>query len=165
MVYTIKQGNHSSGWHFNPYWRRNFVSAVVQFTPSCAYDLPGADQADTNKLYGLSFGLHSCWSARWGWKSRGTDSDTIILVPYMHERGKIVRPQGRLDVPINEDVYTEIERNGKVITFRAYSSHGTIHSVHEMSGDPWHCGYMLHPYFGGSQTAPHDVSIFLDIAD
>lgn len=164
MLYTIRKGRHSSGWHFNPYWRKGALRGTAQFTLSCAYDLPGHDQADTNKLMGLSFGLHSCWSARWGWKSRGEDSDTIMLLPYMRERGEIVRPRGRLDVPMGEDVRIAIEREGRVITFRAEYPGADIAIIHEMSGDPPHCGYRLHPYFGGNRTAPHDIHIMLDLA-
>ena len=163
MLYTIKKGRHSSGWRFHPYWHKDQQAAFVQFTPSCAYTLPGSDQADTNKLYGLSFGLHTRWSARWGWKSRGENSDTILLVPYMHERGEIVRPQGRLEVPINEDVALSIRRKGRTVIFEAGYSGGSVSIVHEMSGDPWHCGYDLFFYFGGNCVAPHDVSLYLDL--
>jgi hypothetical protein len=169
MRYTIKKGRHSSGCRFSPYWRRDDFYAIAQFTPSCRYDLPGADQADTNKLYGLSFGLHTRWSARWGWKSRGKGSDTIMLVPYMHEYGEIVRPEGRMDVPINTDVHLSIIRRDRRVIFTAAYNDGARRNFaeisHTMSGDPRHLGYNLWPYFGGNRTAPHDIDIYMRFVD
>lgn len=159
MIYTVRKGKHSSGCRFRPYWSRTRARAIVQFTPSCRYDL---DYSQINKVFGLSWGLFGRDSARFGWKSLGNDSDMIQLWAYMHEGGEIQRGKGRANVPINTDVELVIDRMGRDVLFTV---NGTVMAHYMFDKAPPRYGWRQWFYFGGRVPAPHNVSILMDLTD
>lgn len=134
----------------------------MQFTTSCRYDLGAGDQADTNKLFGRTFGFASN-SARWGWKSSGSDSNLVALVPYIHEAWKIHRPptQKKILVAIGETHELEVRRTSEWTV--AFFIDGERVATHLFRKPLSNWGYIQYPYFGGNQTAPHDIRIHLDL--
>jgi hypothetical protein len=155
MIYTIKAGNHYSGFHFRPHLTKHKAAFYAMFTPSCRYDI-GPDQSDANKLFGFTLGLSS--SVRWAWKNRA-GTDKIILVPYVHEDGKVVRPEGRVEIEIGEEIHLTIIRTSDTrVRFLANGSPVAFHDFREKKPYWGRCQY---PYFGGNQTAPHDMMISL----
>lgn len=156
MTYTIKQGDHYSGFRFKPYIGSRNLKAFVQFTPSCAYTLPEANQPSVNKLTGFTMGFRD--SARFGWKSSGEDSDEIILCAYVHHKGKIVRPQGLIRVPINKEVCIQLIRQENWVHWLV---DGIIIAQYCFFPNPWKFGYVQGVYFGGTLPAPHDIEIYM----
>lgn len=151
--YLIKKGNHySNGFSIN---FNNFeISKDVIFTESCQYTLNSEDQADINKLFGLSDGInHSKWSARFGWRYY---KNNIEILAYVRSNKKIIfhilgttKPDEVVHCKLqifldkyrfifNENVY-DVPRNNKYDGYR----------------------YALKPYFGGNNPAPHDIKIYM----
>lgn len=91
-VYTIDKGEHSSGAHFAPYLSQDKAEFIGTLTSSCIYELPGSDQHDINKYFGLAYGLaHQDDSFRFGWRS---SRDGILeVIPYIHLNGTVFHAQ------------------------------------------------------------------------
>jgi hypothetical protein len=147
------------GWHYSIHLpclliKPKQLSYDVEFTDSCRYDIGTEDQADINKLFGIGyFPSHHNKSVRIGW-NYNIDTDKIELWAYW---------------------YTDWDRNW------AYLKSVDINTTHRFTisvldtthvidlGDvvfyidlkPDSIGYLLMPYFGGNQPAPHDMIINL----
>lgn len=126
------------------------------FDSSCIYNSYDAENIyDINKLYGFSdcSSLHHENSARAGWLWNGK---TIELYAYCYinrVRKSMLLGTVPIGVPaeltmnVQPNVY-QFTYNGKTITL------------------PRHCtgniqGYRLYPYFGGDETAPHDIHVYI----
>jgi hypothetical protein len=156
-VITVKKGDHYSEIRFQPHCGLDSYRALVQFTPSCAYTLPMINQPSVNKLYGYTMGFRD--SVRFGWKSESEKSDDIILCPYVHEAGEIVRPNGFLRVKIGQQYELTIVREGRTFIWAVDRK---MIAAHQFKKNPWRFGVKQHLYFGGTHPAPHDVSLYLD---
>ena len=152
-TYIIREGSHRSTFGFKRTW-----SDVVKF--SCIFDNSAmyqtedpVNQADINKLYGLSDcgGNHMDASIRLGW--RWYDSELEIHwfrhVGGQFSFGKISNVE--LNVPFDCEIIFEEENyiitvNGKTVEV----SRGCGLAYNK---------YYLYPYFGGDEKAPHDIKI------
>ena len=127
------------------------IARLVQFTPSCRYDI-GSDQSDINKLFGVGYLPHHHHnSARFGWRY-DTASGMIEVLAYW---------------------YANKERMWESLKFVAIGSRNTMvirrhENMHEfyigkerlqIALPSCEVGFLLHPYFGGNRTAPHDITI------
>lgn len=164
MKYVIKKGKHSSGFHFG-FTFKNKISFDVVFTKSCLYSpFPHPDTKDINKLCGFATTLsHHKQSARVGWRCVDK-SGMIELVTYSYDSSKRdikdqnvigkVKPDKIFTVSIEdfEDHYLyTFEQRGKKITNKDHKK-----------PDWWPIKYILKPYFGGNQSAPHEMKIFVN---
>lgn len=132
----------------------------VRFMPSCRYELPAYNQQDANKLYGLSFGFSEANSARFAWRYNPT-SDKVELLAYVHDAGKLNR-NADFDFPvvasvdIGQEVMCDILVGASLYTFLVtgfsaqYVKHGKINTSYGITRGFW---------FGGSQVAPHDITV------
>lgn len=128
------------------------ISRTVTFTPSCRYDI-GEDQKDWNKLFGVGFfPHHHKKSYRFAWRY-DPEYDVIQIGAYWYIDGE--RRASVIDVVgINKPVKLMLDYDGDVALWRV---NGNV--CWAILGD-WPCiGYKLGPYFGGNQTAPHDIII------
>ena len=156
--YTIKEGNHRSGIYFRPHFEKTILRYNVTFGESCIYDLGNENQADINKLCGISFGLHHNNSARFGWACVG---GMIELFAYCYVNKKRVwKSLGLVDVGKTYELHLDV--NDKSYHFWVYSPDEPTRFkvVDKTKTCKW--GYMLYPYFGGDEVAPHDIHIALD---
>ncbi|MBG9375885.1 hypothetical protein I5907_06545 [Panacibacter sp. DH6] len=155
-TYVIYKGNQSCTP--NPFVLTSAAKMAFTaiFDSTCTYQTvsPG-NQEDINKLYGFSdCGSHHLDnSARIGWR---WSDDSLRLFGFVHNDGVMVFREittasigSTVTCRINclaETYYFEV--NGKSVSL------------------PRHCSgkysrYKLFPYFGGDETAPHDIKIII----
>ena len=155
-VYTILQGQHSSGVYIN-YADNSRIEFDFILNESAIYysEIP-ENQHDVNKIYGLSdFGLkHQKYSIRLGW--RYIDGN-IELCWLRHEDG-VHSSETIRNIELNEiysaviDINTfyyviVINNDTTLLRRRPKGNWGAIRR------------YYLYPYFGGNEYAPHDITI------
>jgi hypothetical protein len=160
MVFLTKRDNHYSNQKLhkllNCFNFEKGLSYKVRFDDSCVYQLEGEDQEDINKLFGYSIGFdHHYDSARFGWFYK---EGKVHLYSYVYDKGHRTY-----------DFLCKIELNKvyslSIFAFRDYwefdvSSSGRINSIFQVRRKSrFKMGYKLWPYFGGNNTAPHDIKI------
>ena len=151
QTFTIKKGGHASSHGFHLYLFKGELQFSAILGPDCLYadsQIPG----QVNKIFGLSFGIHSTRSVRVGWRGHRGE---IEFNTYVH------LPDGTVKV----DPLGPVEA-GKVAFFRIWKTDSTV-SVEMQGGARWDYtfdklpfwGYRLYPYFGGNLPAPHEMNI------
>lgn len=165
MWYKIKEGKHrayplSLGIHL---CKIQELYEVI-FDDSCRYDLGSIDQEDTNKLFGWSYGLHHNNSVRVGWRYN-KESDDIELLLYIYEDGKrdIIELE-QLNIPIGEKWYLSLASNSYGVSLDVRHKndetvYGRAYSINRVFKPKW--GYNLGLWFGGNNSAPKDMRIWL----
>lgn len=157
VQYHIARGEHYSDQStFAPvsYKEQKFL---VKFDSSAVYQtIDAANQYDINKLYGFSDNgkQHHEFSARIGW--RWSDG-ALRLFGYIYNN-TVVSYQEIGAVSIGEQHTCSIKVNGSSYIFTVDGK--SITMPRESAGD-MATGYKLYPYFGGDETAPHDMTIFI----
>ncbi|WP_207430809.1 hypothetical protein [Sabulibacter ruber] len=153
VKYVIKSGDHETT---NPFraLATNKIKFQVQFDSTAIYKTkdPG-NQADINKLYGMSDcgSFHHQNSARFGWRWY---NNRLELHAYSYVNSKntstfitaidLNKPY-MCELTLTEDKYVFQVGNKKVEQDRGCAGEGK--------------GYQLYPYFGGDETAPHEINI------
>lgn len=157
---TIKKGTHSSFKFPSLVLDETKIAYKVRFTPSCRYDIGIADQLDINKLFGIGyFPHHHKNSMRFGWRYL-PHMDAIEALGYyyvngqrMHEHVAFLRIDGNytfiMHILVDGHLLTILDDDMKYVA-------GDL-VINRLKGK--NMGYALHPYFGGNQTAPHDIQI------
>jgi hypothetical protein len=158
MTRTIKQGKH----YCTPFpipalgdWK---VEQYISFDDSCKYDLKTKDQADINKLCGLSYGYHHYNSDRIGWRYL-VNEDVFELLTYSYINGVRIPSVSLGKVKANEIFRVEIStktKNGK--RFVVFELNDVCVSKEYKVSKVW-IKYTLGLYFGGNRTAPHDMKV------
>ena len=155
VEYLIKKGKHAAeGNHFN-ILSTNEINCEVVFDSSALYlSANGANQEDVNKLTGFSDcnDNHQRNSARIGWSWNGR---AVALYAYAYVNNeRMIKTLSA--VPLHKAVTCSVRAEGG----QYYFSTGTV-----TDSIPRHCAgysgsrYKLYPYFGGDETAPHDITI------
>ena len=155
-VYKIKEGKHSSAKMI-----RTLVSDLLEF--ECRFDSSAVyqtsipqNQGDINKLYGFSEcnQTHQKNSARFGWR---WFNDKLEIHAYVYNHG--VRSSEFIkSVEIGSVSKYRIEISGDKYLF---SVDGVSVEMDRTSKCNTGLYYMLYPYFGGDETAPHDIKIYI----
>lgn len=156
-TYTIKKGNHSSGIHFGTFKGKS-LSLSFQFDDGAIYTTKDpANQLDTNKLAGFT----DCNSlsptensARLGWRWL---NQRIEIMAYVDYKGKhYFNVLGHTfpgevstgSIKLENNKYAFYYKGNKVLMDRHCSKSNMV-------------GFELYPYFGGQETAPKDVKIWV----
>jgi len=166
MEFLIKKGTHYSNNFiqklFNLLHFRKSTTYLIKFDSSCIYTLPKEDQGDINKLFGFSLGLHHKDSARFGWC---WNNNQLEIWAYWYDSG-IRKYQFIQPIEAGESYYLEIKNLGDNWEF-SISDYVNSNKIQvPKSKTLVNFGYTLWPYFGGNQTSPHDISIFMvDFSD
>ena len=170
-TYTCQKGKHrfTSGPLGVPCLGRvRRASWEVAFSPSCRYNLPGADQDDWNKGGGVSFDLltNHTDSVMWAWRyNPGTDKIELGLYCHVDGRREIaIDVRGRqalLSVAIGEivTVELEVEDSAYAMRFDCLSSEtvtAAIPFTHRKKTIR-----TINPWFGGNNPAPHTMNLYL----
>jgi hypothetical protein len=136
----------------------------VLFDSDCVYKTKDLkNQKDINKLFGLSFGFHHNNSVRFGWRS--TDNGRIDILAYVYRDGERITEQNEgiyietidvnvtyvMEIYVSKDKYMFTITRGSKLVGANIIKHEKLPSL----------GYYLNPYFGGDETAPHDMVIEL----
>ena len=155
--YTIRQGqNYCDG---NTYISTSYseLNFIAKFDSTAIYsNVNPYNQLDINKLYGFADNnsTHQQFSARFGW--RWSDS-ALRLFGYVYNDG--IRSSKELGiVSIGAENICSIKVNPKSYIF---SLNGKVDSLPRTSTTTKAIGYKLYPYFGGDETAPHNIYIWI----
>ncbi len=152
-TYTIKKGEHATNSQFR-FVQASIIRFEAAFDSSAIYTtaIPN-NQADINKLYGLSDcdTDHHTNSARFGWRWY---NNRLEIHAYTYSNKQRNTAYIASVQPGQTNRY-ELEMGEKVYTFKVNDTQITL---------PRNCAtasshYQLYPYFGGDETAPHDVTI------
>jgi hypothetical protein len=162
---VIKKGTHSPFRLPRLLFGTKKLAYSVKFTDSCRYEI-GSDQTDINKLFGIGyFPYHHRNSVRFGWVYNPSKNDTMEIYAYWYKDGKRFS-EFLCDVPINGPVYYEMAKEystpvGWYFRLRVIFDKKEIGRTAVMVRPQW-AGYLLRPYFGGNQTAPHNMEIWME---
>jgi hypothetical protein len=163
MIFTVKQGKHySDGLIYkalNLFTFTGKLSRTVMFDESCEYSLPTEDQRDVNKLFGYSVGFdHHQNSARFGWHwYRGS----IYVSAYLYRDGeRIDLPLTKLNLKTWYQFSLEAQAESDCFVIRDHESTLVIANIERRA--KFRGGIQLWPYFGGNNSAPHDVQIRME---
>lgn len=153
--YLIRKGNHFSDQGTYTTTELSELRFLVKFDSTAIYTATIPDnQYDINKLYGFAdnSGHHHQFSARIGW--RWSDG-ALRLFGYIYNNGIVsykeltaisIGPEQDCSIKVTDTSYV-FTVNGKT-TIMPRAGTGAIAK-----------GYKLFPYFGGDETAPHDIHI------
>ena len=155
IIYTIKKDNHRSTNKIKT-TKTNYLPFLVTFDESAIYTtVDPINQYDVNKLYGLSDckSLHTANSIRLGWRCV---NNGLQILWFKHEDGEF-----------SFDFLKEIEINKTYEAFILINDDNYIIGFDdEFATVPRKCDnktdnlkYYLWPYFGGDETAPHNIII------
>ncbi|WP_207491538.1 hypothetical protein [Aridibaculum aurantiacum] len=157
VKYTIASGQHNSdknGYAQVHYDEQKFV---VKFDSSAIYTtVSSLNQKDVNKLFGFSDnnGSHHQFSARFGWR---WSNNALRLFAYVYNNGALsIHEMGT--VAIGAEVNCSIRVTSKEYIFTMGDK---VQTMPRNSTTPKGSGYKLYPYFGGDETAPHTISIWI----
>lgn len=156
-LYRMKSGNHYST-HLIHELRDVRLTYDVIFDPSCVYTINAADQADINKLFGFSEcnDQHHENSARFGWRWY---KDSLQILGYCYNEG-VVATKYLASVPLEvSHQYTiEMTEDSYYFTISGKVSKVQMKRTYDCNKGLY---YILFPYFGGNNAAPHDVDIYM----
>ncbi len=153
--HLIRKGDHSSTIRLE-LLDRDYLAYHVIFDSSAIYQCKTQEnQWDTNKLFGFadSDEHHQKNSARFGW--RWLDGQLEILA-YCYVNGeRVIEELGT--TAIGASNYYEIQLTSSHYVFRFRNVIHRVSRKHSGSG----AHYLLFPYFGGDERAPHDIMIMM----
>ncbi|MFD2515675.1 hypothetical protein ACFSRY_17515 [Pontibacter locisalis] len=154
-TYIISKGKHDSNNGFKKL-STSLIRFEATFDSSAVYTtVDPANQADINKLYGLSdcSTQHHTNSARFGWRWYNSRLEIHAYTYFNKQRSSELITTVELNKPylyqlrLEDNEYVFILNDVKVSKPRNCSGPGE--------------GYQLYPYFGGDEVAPHNIKIYL----
>jgi hypothetical protein len=156
--YTITRGEHyATGNTYQPI-ETSELQFEVKFDSTAIYTSATAEnQYDINKLYGFSDNnaQHHSYSARFGWS---WTNGALRLYGYVYNEEKVSSKE-LAAIPIGTTVTCSIKVNNNAYLF--YVNNALVGELERKATTPKAAGYMLYPYFGGDETAPHTVNIWI----
>lgn len=134
------------------------LSFKVKFDSSAIYTTDNAgNQSDINKLFGFSDNNnadHHQYSARFGWR---WSDHALRLFAYVYNKGVMsFKEIGSVQIGAENTCSIKIEGNKYL-----FSLNGTEITMPRASTTTLAEGYRLWPYFGGDESAPHIISIWI----
>ena len=163
--YQIPQGQHESrvvGGFFGDKMRtlkNDYMSFTARFDETARYDLQNNDQDDINKLMGFADAnsLHHDNSIRFGWRY-SIPKDAIEIFGYAYQDG-VLNFEYITDIAIHETAEFKIQLTEQSYVLQVKGE--TTLEMERMVRNTVGVYYLLFPYFGGNEPAPHDVNIFI----
>jgi hypothetical protein len=154
--YKIEAGGHDSNRIPTLTKDVSILKFQAKFDSSAIYtSVKPNNQADINKLYGMADcdSNHHQNSARFGWRWY---KNNLEILAYAYKGGKWdYRLIGTASFDVYHQYEISFEKNKYVFKF----DNLTAEMPRQCEGTA--SGYKLFPYFGGDETAPHDVSIWI----
>lgn len=158
-TWLIKKDNHYAETGSYSKFNGTIIQFKAIFDSSAIYQTKlASNQNDINKLYGVAdCGTHHHEnSARFGWRWNGENIE-IFAYYYVNKVRNSVK-LGNATIGQENRYVLSIEGNQYVFQFNE-----KVTKVNRHCDIPEFDGYLLYPYFGGDETAPHDISIHLSI--
>lgn len=152
-TYIIPQNNHFTSNNFGLV-SSNKLKFMAKFDESAIYTtLDPSNQADINKLYGFSDCStdHQSNSARFGWRWY---NNQLEILAYTYKDQKRFE-SSITTVELNKTYEYELEALENKYVFKLDGK--IIEMERGCAGNS--DKYKLFPYFGGDETAPHDIKI------
>lgn len=167
MIFSFKKGRH---WARPFYWlhwwplliNTQRICRRVKFSFDSKYELPAADQLDTNKLFGISFAINRHKnSARFGW-CYVPERNTFKLSAYCYIGGQ----RGITDLcecTPNHYYECRIEILPHSYVFEVFKSESgeKIAMMLLYRGKERKIGWLCGPFFGGNNPAPKNLKLEL----
>lgn len=153
MIYIIKKGRHRSTY-VPEITCKNAIIGTFEFVDDPKYIID--KQKDTNKMIGLSDGIHHHWnSIRIGWRWN-EKMNNIEFMTILYQRGeRIIEHLCYMSSTYNVFIL-RIEKNSYVITVN-----DVTHVIPRKSS--WQGPrVVLNPYFGGTTVAPKEFTINIE---
>ncbi len=157
VEYTIPQGQHYATQNAYQAVEYDELKFTVKFDSSAVYQTTDpVNQEDINKLYGFSDNNadHQQFSARFGWNWA---RNALRLYAYIYNNGERAS-QEITSIQIGNDYTCSIKVSTDHYIFSVNNS--TI-EMPRSSTTAEAVGYKLFPYFGGDETAPHEIDIWI----
>jgi hypothetical protein len=161
IEYTIKAGQQYCDQ--NPYKQTNYseLKFIAKFDSSAIYQtVSPANQFDVNKLYGFSDNesQHHQFSARFGWR---WNDGALRLFAYVYNNGVMSFEElGAISIGAEHTCSIKVNSSRYIFTLDQISK-----TMPRSSTTATAVGYQLYPYFGGDETAPHDIRIWIKQLD
>jgi hypothetical protein len=156
-IYVIDQGEHYSSYEASVFTGSS-MAFVAMFDESAEYtSVDPVNQADINKLYGFSdcSSHHHDNSARFGWRWY---DDELQIHAYTYVGGtRVSELMGTVGFDEEHDYAIEIDGSSYIFTLD-----NTSLTMDRGCSGGGGLRYRLFPYFGGDETAPHDVTILVE---
>lgn len=155
-IYLIEAGAHSSSHGFS-LATDSILNFKAVFDSSAIYETEDVqNQKDINKLYGVADcgSHHHENSARFGW--RWLDGKLEIHA-YTYTSGAR-KSKFITSVALNKEITYTLQLT---LESYIYTVGNTSISMERACSDNT-SGYKLYPYFGGDETAPHDITIAIE---
>ena len=157
VKYTIAKGQQYTDQSSYRAIETSEMKFVVKFDSSAVYQTRLAEnQYDINKLYGFSDNNsdHHQYSARFGWRWSG---NALRLFAYIYNEGAVLSKELAI-VDIGKEISCSIQVTSSSYLFTV---NGITVRMPRMATTPQGKGYQLYPYFGGDESAPHDIHIWI----
>jgi hypothetical protein len=151
-TFIIKKGSHHSDHPFEDAITDSVIEFYVIFDSTAIYSNGNEDDEDVNKLYGISDCgiMHHMNSARIGWRWH---KNSLQLFAYSYFNGKrSIEKIG--DFSINQELKCSIHCLKNQYLFKVNDKTKTAKRSCDIEEH-----YLLYPYFGGNNTAPHSIKI------
>ena len=152
-TFTIKEGKHRSGYRYKTS-RENKFNIECIFDSSAIYTTEDSvNQWDVNKLWGVSdcSNNHMNNSIRFGWRWL---NDSLEIHWFKHEHGEFSFDLIKR-VSICEEHYYELT----IFSWDYKLAVDGTYVYIPRNCPSQHRRYLLYPYFGGDETAPHNITI------
>ena len=155
--YTIGKGQQYCDQNSFRTVETSELKFIVRFDSTAIYRTTlEENQYDINKLFGFSDNNagHHQYSARFGWR---WSDDSLRLFAYVYNNGEVSSVEtGCVSIGANIACSIRITAGGYLFSMNEHSmliprSSTTVKAL----------GYQLYPYFGGNETAPHDIRIWI----
>lgn len=155
--YFISRGQHYAEGNTFQLVDKKEMHFLALFDSSCIYTTVNPENiTDINKLYGFSdcSSLHQENSARVGWLWNGK---AVELYAYCYADSiRSNKLLGTVTIGSAADLTISVQPHQYVFD---YGGKKTIMDRGCVSDSI--LGYQLYPYFGGDETAPHDIHVFI----
>ena len=157
VKYTIQKGKNYCDENGYKGVSVSEMKFVVKFDSTAIYQTQSAEnQFDINKLYGFSDNDadHHQYSARFGWR---WSDNALRLFGYVYNQGNVTSKE-LATISIGAEVSCSIQVTGGSYNFLV---NGVNYQLPRMATTAKAEGYQLYPYFGGDETAPHLINIWI----
>lgn len=157
VAYTIAKGEQYCNQNSFVAVDYQQLSFIVQFDSSAIYQtVSPSNQTDINKLFGFSDNntAHHQYSARFGWR---WSNNALRLFGYIYNNG-VMSFKELGTIGINEEISCSIKVTATTYVFIVNGKETYMPRSSTTSSAQ---GYKLYPFFGGTETAPHAISILI----
>lgn len=155
--FSIRKGEHFSNGNILKPIETQELKFSVKFDSSAIYTCASpSNQNDINKLYGFSDNDadHHKFSARFGWR---WSNNALRLFAYVYNHSNVIdRELG--EIAIGKEVNCSIKIDKGLYFFTMGNKIVHLPRASATNGAK---GYLLYPYFGGDELAPHDINIWI----